>query len=259
MMKRTYLKRHVAVTLFREQILLALTPTKKRDRRLKRVRKKLADALRDMDSRARKEITVIFTELEALTFRHHVIGQIHSYSQTPELILLKGLRNEIVLAKWREIDPKAEQRQLEMLQDFSCIRSYEQSVHGVYFKRLRDFSTEEMLNELRRRGGVTKNLSSEEMLDELNRRGIALRDNPIEAAGDRILSFCIQLSDGDEKIKKWALETKKFGFENLTRDYWDKEIIPKIASVSTQQKVVQMVAELQSKLDDHNQREWRKE
>jgi hypothetical protein len=91
--------------------------------------------------------------------------------------------------------------------------------------------------------------STEEILDELDRRGI---EDVIEAAGDRLLAFCIDLAQGDEQIKqikKWAEETKKFGFRNIPSDYWDKEVIPKIANVNHRQRVAQLVADLHSKIE----------
>jgi hypothetical protein len=77
-------------------------------------------------------------------------------------------------------------------------------------------------------------------------------ENPIEAAGDRLLNFCVELGQGDEGIKKWAEETKRFGYKNLSQDYWDKEIIPKIASVTNQQRVAALAADLHSKVDERN-------
>jgi hypothetical protein len=77
-------------------------------------------------------------------------------------------------------------------------------------------------------------------------------EDPIESAGDRILQFCFDLSEGNEDIRKWAQETKKFGFKNLSSDYWDKEIIPKIASITNQQRVAQLAADLHSKIDERN-------
>jgi hypothetical protein len=77
-------------------------------------------------------------------------------------------------------------------------------------------------------------------------------EDPVEAAGDRLLKFCVDLSEGHEDIKKWAEETKKFGFKNLSSDYWDKEIIPKIASITNQQRVAQLAADLHSKIDERN-------
>jgi hypothetical protein len=77
-------------------------------------------------------------------------------------------------------------------------------------------------------------------------------EDPVEASGDRLLKFCVDLSEGHEDIKKWAEETKKFGFKNLSSDYWDKEIIPKIASITNQQRVAQLAADLHSKIDERN-------
>lgn len=77
-------------------------------------------------------------------------------------------------------------------------------------------------------------------------------EDPIETAGDQILDFCINLAGGDETIKKWADETKKFGYKNLSTDYWDKEIIPKIASVTNQQRVASLAANLHAKIDERN-------
>lgn len=77
-------------------------------------------------------------------------------------------------------------------------------------------------------------------------------EDPIEASGERLLKFCVDLSEGHEDIKKWAEETKKFGFKNLSTDYWDKEIIPKIASITNQQRVAQLAADLHSKIDERN-------
>jgi hypothetical protein len=77
-------------------------------------------------------------------------------------------------------------------------------------------------------------------------------EDPVEAAGDRVLKFCVDLSEGNAEIKRWAEETKKFGFKNLSSDYWDKEIIPKIASITNQQRVAQLAADLHAKIDDRN-------
>jgi archaellum component FlaC len=77
-------------------------------------------------------------------------------------------------------------------------------------------------------------------------------EDPIETSGDRLLKFCVDLSEDHPDIKKWAEETKKFGFKNLSPDYWDKEIIPKIASITNQQRVAQLAADLHAKIDERN-------
>lgn len=95
--------------------------------------------------------------------------------------------------------------------------------------------------------------ATSQRFDLLNDQGFQTRyETPIEAAGDRLLQFCIDLSQGDESIKKWAEATKKFGFKNLSSDYWDKEIIPKIASVTNQQRVAALAADLHGKIDERN-------
>lgn len=77
-------------------------------------------------------------------------------------------------------------------------------------------------------------------------------ENPIEAAGERLLKFCVDLGEGSEDMKKWAEEVRKHGFKNLSTDYWDTEIIPKIASVTNQQRVAQLAADLHAKIDERN-------
>jgi hypothetical protein len=95
--------------------------------------------------------------------------------------------------------------------------------------------------------------ATSQRFDLLNDAGFQARyENPIEQAGDRLLNFCIELAQGDEGIKKWAIETKKFGYKNLSPDYWDKEIIPKIASEVNQHRVGQLAANLHEKIDERN-------
>jgi len=77
-------------------------------------------------------------------------------------------------------------------------------------------------------------------------------EDPIEQAGDRLLQFCVDLAHGDEGIIKWANETKGFGYKNLSSDYWDKEIIPRISSVTNQQRVAQLAAGLHAAIDERN-------
>jgi hypothetical protein len=97
---------------------------------------------------------------------------------------------------------------------------------------------------------ILRDFSTEELLDELQRREI---EDPIEAAGDRLLAFCIQLAQGDEQIKqikKWAEETKKVGFRNIPSDYWATEVIPKIANVNHRRRVAQLAADLQAEINE---------
>src|SRR5215472_11270 len=62
-------------------------------------------------------------------------------------------------------------------------------------------------------------------------------EDPIEQAGERIVNFCVQLGEGSKDLQYWAEQVRKHGFKNLSTDYWDKEIIPKIASSTNQQRV----------------------
>lgn len=93
--------------------------------------------------------------------------------------------------------------------------------------------------------------STEKLLDELERRKIALYQDPVEEAGERLLAFCVDLAQGEEQIeqlRKWASETRKCGFRNIALDYWDKEVIPKIANPAHQQRVAQLAADLHTQL-----------
>jgi hypothetical protein len=95
--------------------------------------------------------------------------------------------------------------------------------------------------------------ATSQRFDLLNDPGFKSRyEDPIDQAGEEILAYCLQLSGGDESIKKWAEETRKFGFKNLSTDYWDKEIIPKIASITNQQRVAKLAADLHQKIDARN-------
>lgn len=167
--------RPVTLTLSREQILCGLRPRcpqyvlSKSDRAgLKRVQQKLNVALIELELNASKEATVTLTSLEAFSLLSNTVNWLGWGS--PEL---RHLRDVLAVGLWKLVNSDhCDYWRSYFMNTYSSVRDYEYCEGRNPFRTLRDYSTEEIFCELRRRGGVTKNLATEEMLDELRNRGV---------------------------------------------------------------------------------------